>query len=289
MKTFSNLVGLAILLLGFTTCDIINPEEQVPAYLEIAPFSLSTANGEGSASENITEVWVFIDGAFLGVYDLPATVPVLKYGATEVRLDAGIKDNGISDTPEIYPFYESYTVNLDLEANKTEVIEPSIGYSSDTKFSFIEDFEDNRPRIFTEVLTGDTELEQVQSGVFEGSYSGYFTLERDTRPVVEIATLTDFSGLQEDGVYVYLEVNFKSDVPIVWGLSGEPFAGGGEVQYYEPGSLASDEWKKIYFNLSSLVFDADLESYKIVFQALLTENSPDTAEVYLDNIKLVHF
>lgn len=290
MKTIIPFFALFSFLLLGSSCDIINPEEQVPAYLDIQPFTLTTSPGpQGTTSEKITEVWVFIDGQFLGMYDLPATVPVLSVGSTEIRLEAGVRDNGVSSTPEIYPFYEPYVINLDLEANKTATILPSTRYLPETRFAFIEDFEDNRPRIFTETVFGETEVNRTQADVFEGNYSGQFSLLRDERPLVEITSAASFSELQGDGVFVYLEVNYKSDAPVAWGIAGELGAGTGQQQFYDPGFTPSSEWNKIYFNMTRLIFDAALDDYKFAFQAFLTETSPDSANVYLDNIKLVHF
>lgn len=290
MKTIKSLFALCSIILLISACDIINPEEQVPAYLDIQPFTLNTVVGaQGSASEKITEVWVFVDGTFLGVYDLPATVPVLNYGPTVVRLEAGIKDNGISSTPEIYPFYEPFEVTLNLEADKTETIQPTTRYSTDTKFAFIEDFEDSRPRIFTESIFQNADLERTQTEVFEGNYSGQFSLERENRPLVELTSAAEFNGLQDGGVFVYLEVNYRSDVPVAWGIAGVRSSATGQEQFYDPGFVSSTEWNKIYLNLSQLIFDAQIEDYKIALQAFMTETSPDSSNVYLDNIKLVHF
>ncbi len=290
MKAIQSLIVLIGFVAGLSSCDIINPEEQVPAYLDVQPFTLNTSIGaQGSESEKITEVWVFVDGVYLGVYDLPATVPVLNYGPTEIRLEAGIKDNGISDTPEIYPFYEPYTVTLNLEADKTETIQPTTRYSAESKFAFIEDFEDTRPRIFTESIFENADLERTQVDVFEGNYSGHFSLVRDTRPLVEITSALEFNGLQDGGVFVYLEVNYKSDAPVAWGIAGVRNTAAGQEQFYDPGFLSSTEWNKIYLNLSPLIFESQIEDYKIALQAFLTETSPDSSNVYLDNIKLVHF
>lgn len=278
------------LIFSLTTCDLINPEEQVPAYLEINEFSLSTqAGSQGSADERITEVWVFVDGVFLGMYDLPALVPVLKAGPTEIRVEAGIRDNGIASFPDIYPFYEPYKVNLDLKANETSTINPTTTYISEAKFAFIEDFEDTRPRVFTEILNGTTEIERTQDDVFEGNYSGRFSLTRENQPVLEIASSALLSGLLENGVYVYLEVNYKADAPVVWGFVGEPDPIAGPIGYYDPGFSAKGEWNKIYFNLAQLLFDTQLDEYQIGFQAFLLEESPDSSTILLDNIKLVHF
>lgn len=290
MKAIQSLIVLFGFVLGFTSCDIINPEEQVPAYLEIQPFTFNTSIGsQGSDSEKITEVWVFVEGTFLGVYDLPATVPVLNYGPTAVRLEAGIKENGLSSTPEIYPFYEAYEVTLNLEADQTEVVQPTTRYTADTRFAFIEDFEDNRPRIFTESIFENADLERSQVDVFEGSYSGHFSLVKDTRPLVELTSAIEFNGLQDEGIFVFLEVNYKSDAPVAWGIAGVRSSATGQEQIYDPGFLSSTEWNKIYFNLSPLIFDSQIEDYKIALQAFLGETSPDSSNVYLDNIKLVHF
>ncbi|MGH1435521.1 MAG: hypothetical protein ACRBG0_13810 [Lewinella sp.] len=290
MKNIWKLLGLLSLVFSLTTCDLINPEEEVPAYLEINDFSLTTQPGaQGSDDELITEVWVFVDGTFLGMYDLPALVPVLKAGPTEIRLEAGIRDNGIASFPDIYPFYEPYKVTLDLKANETAVINPSTSYLSEAKFAFIEDFEDNRPRVFTELVAGNTELERTQDDVFEGNYSGRFALSREYSPVVEIATSSLFSGLQEGGVYVYLEVNYKSDAPVVWGFVGDPDPIAGPLRFYDPGFSAKNEWNKIYFNLSQLLFNTEFDEYQVGFQAFLLEESPDSSTILLDNIKLVHF
>ncbi len=290
MKSLWKLFGILSLVFSLTACDLINPEEQVPAYLEINEFTLSTqAGSQGSANERITEVWVFVDGVFLGMYDLPALVPVLKAGPTEVRVEAGIRDNGIASFPDIYPFYEPYKVNLDLKANETAIINPTTTYISEAKFAFIEDFEDTRPRVFTQILKGTTEIERTTDDVFEGSYSGRFSLTRENQPVLEIASSAIFSGLQEDGVFVYLEVNYKADAPVVWGFVGEPDPIAGPLGFYDPGFSAKNEWNKIYFNLSQLLFDIQLDEYQIGFQAFLTAESPDSATILLDNIKLVHF
>jgi hypothetical protein len=290
MKLFWNISNYICVFLLISSCNVINPEEQIPAYLEIAPFNLTTtADSQGSASEKITEAWVFIDGAFLGVYDLPATVPVLNTGTTLVRVEAGIRDNGISSTPEIYPFYEPYSVSLELVAGETVNIEPQTTYLSNTKFAMIEDFEENRPRFFTQQILGDETISLTQSEVFEGQYSATFGLSKENQPVLEISTEAGFSGLQDGGVFVYLEVNYLSDAPVLWGVVGNENAVTGIERYYESGFIPNGEWNKIYFNLSQLIFDSRLDEIQIGMQAFLRAEDPDTANVYLDNIKLVHF
>ena len=67
--------------------------EQIPAYLYIKPF---TVNAQGDASwHKVTEGWLYVNGDYLGSYTLPATVPILADGQSEVWLYPGVKKNGI--------------------------------------------------------------------------------------------------------------------------------------------------------------------------------------------------
>lgn len=274
-------------LLGLTACELINPAEELPAYLYVAPFTVATDEfSQGSSNDRITEGWVFVDGVFLGAYDLPATIPVLAEGSTEIRVEAGIRENGISRTPDIYLFYQPFTATLDLQPLQTDTLRPATRYTDDTKVAFVEDFEDTRSRVFTQVIIGEGEpLQRTQEVVFEGSYSGKITLTED-QPVVEIATSRSFRDLLENNIYVFLEVNYRSEAPVVWGVVGRK--GLDQVRAYDPGFSPKAEWNKIYFNLSGVIFDSQLEEYNIALQAFLGEGEPP-ADIYLDNIKLLHF
>ena len=55
---------------------------------------------------NITDAWVTMDGINLGVFELPAQIPILDEGEHNFRISPGIKENGMSATRMIYPFYE---------------------------------------------------------------------------------------------------------------------------------------------------------------------------------------
>jgi len=284
------IVLLPILL--WSACDIINPDEEIPAYLHIQPFEFSTNPAtQGTASAKITEGWVTIGGEFLGVYSLPATLPVLAEGMTEVKVEAGIKDNGVSATPEIYPFYEAFTTSVNFEPTVTDTVAPSTTYRSDIRFAFIEGFEmtDN---IFDDDIDGNPATQVVSSfsDAFEGEGVGRIVLTPDN-PVLQVATKFNekFTDLQERGIFVYLEVNYKSDTEVAWGVVAYPqglFSPPDII--YDPVFIANDEWNKIYFNLSRIIFDSQAEEFQITLLAQAETDREETV-ILLDNIKLVHF
>lgn len=290
---FSSRLLPALLLL--TACDIIDPEEDIPAYLYVPDFTLTTnAITEGSASEKITDVWLSVDGDFLGAYTLPALIPLLEVGERNIVLQAGIKDNGINATPDIYPYYQDFRLARTLIPDMVDTLRPAIRYRNDVQFAFIENFEGNS-QIFQDVRRGS--LNQIQitdAEVFEGNGAGLISLD-SSMSILEVATNSRFANLASRSPFVYLEVNYKSDVPVVFGLIGNDRNGlpSQEIIILNPGFSPKEEWNKIYFNLSFILAEMGKEEYQVVFQAFIPiENgqlSRNKANVWLDNIKLLHF
>lgn len=296
-RKWGQLTAWFFLLLGTSTCDLINPEEEIPSYIWIAPFEVQTNAGtQGSASAKITEVWVSVDDAFFGVYPLPAKIPILKTGNSKIKLEAGIKDNGISTTPEIYPFFQALEYNITLKANKIDSIRPKATYRSGIRFSFLENFENNS-HVFQTLVTGNdsNRMSITNEGAFEGSGSGLIQLSTQY-PAVELATRNTYTDLLAKGTAVYLELNYKAEVPLLVGViaykAGNLNAGGQIL--YAAGFNPSENWNKIYFNLSRVVADSKLDEYQIILKTEIPKNADGTinrsnAKIWLDNVKLVHF
>ena len=280
-------ISIISILFG-SSCELINPSEDIPAYLYVTPFSFTAEVAKhGSASANITEAWLTVNGDFLGVYTLPALIPVLASGDANVRLEAGIHDNGIRSTPNVYPYYEAFTLDVELASNEIDTISPSTTYRDAVQFAFIEDFE-NGSNIFTRQLEGENGLTLTNDVIFEGAQSGMIKVTKDD-PLVEIATIEAYPELADDSPLVYLEMNYKSEVSVVWGVIGFTTLAGEEIKIIEPGFRARENWNKIYFDLSLLVLAGNTVAHQIVLQADLSGSNQEDATIYLDNIKLVHF
>ncbi len=293
----SMLFGLLLIVLAWSglACELINPEEPIPGYVVVEPFQLSTqASTQGSNSSRITEVWVSVGSDFLGAYRLPATIPILGQGQINLTLQAGIKDNGIGELPEIYPFYQPVSATVNLQPNQMVTLRPATTYLPEARFAFIENFEGSQ-HIFRVLRIGSAEqaLQRSAEAAFEGQAGGFLRVDT-VNPVAEIATVPVFSGLNATSPFVYLELDYKSEAPVLVGLvgygSGLPASG---VTAFEAGFVPRENWTKIYFNLSQLIFSSRFEGYQIVLQANLPARNGvpvrSSAVVQLDNIKLVHF
>lgn len=285
MKRFLPLCFSISVLLSFSGC---------PADLEIAPAIIvlddlvfDAGAFPGGSTANITEVWAFSGEEFIGAFPLPARIPVLKAGPTDIRLEAGVRQNGISSTPEFYEFYTPIERTLDLVPG--EVIDlgsQTVTYRNDVQFGFIEDFEANRDRVFINIVRGTLGLAAQQEVVRSGEFSGVIALGEDNEEVLLSSDMV-FRDLLDPRPYVWLEVDFRSDAPTRFGISGND--GGFEtLRFFDPGFFPRTEWTKIYFNLSETIFRSELEEYRFDINTILPDDLTE-GNVYLDNIKLLYF
>ena len=111
-----------LLLLIFSSCSFLDQSEPTPSFIYVKEFRLKTLMNQGSSSERITDIWLFNDTEFLGMFPLPAKIPLLLYGEQNLTIQAGIKENGIGATPENYPFFNSIKVKVNLTALKTDTL-----------------------------------------------------------------------------------------------------------------------------------------------------------------------
>lgn len=295
MNVRNTLLFAIALPLLLSACEgIFPPENPVPAYLHVKPFQFSINNAnQGSASTATPEVWVRVNGDFLGVYPLPAEIPVLETGEVEITLDPGIRENGIASTPDIYPFYKAFTTQATLVPGQTITINPSTAYKAEARFPLIEGFE-NSGHLFQVLVSGaeTNRIQRISEAAFEGNASGLIELD-SANSFVELATTTRYSGLLNRGAYVFLELNYKADVPVGFGVLATLRGGGSPRIQYIAGFNPSTEWKKIYFNLSPAISGSVLEDYQVILKAAipLANGTPSrkNARIQLDNIKLVHF
>jgi len=287
-------IQVLFLLLAFaflSACEIINPEEEIPSYIYVEPFQLNTHQAsEGSNSSKITEVWLSSNGVFLGAYRLPSLIPILLEGTQTLRLEAGIKVNGVSTDPDIYPFYNFYETPIDLQSNEVDTIRPMITYKDGIRFGFIEEFEGIN-NVFADIRAGRPQDRFYQTGtdVFEGNFSGILTVD-SVQAFIELATLDWYSDLLDNGFSVFLEMDYKSETAAYFGVIGRDFGSVNQpIGAFNVGFRSKESWNKIYFDLSKLVSEGNFDEYKIGLQTGLTEDSGDTARIWLDNVKLVYF
>jgi hypothetical protein len=290
LKT-STLALTALFLIS--ACDIINPEEKIASYVYVDLFTLEDNSNvaEGSLDQNITNGQVFVGNEFMGIFTLPALVPVLQEGAVEVQVDPVVKENGRTFTLNLYPFYQRFSGGVELEPGAIDTIQPKTSYLDEFQVGFIEDFELGGT-IFEVDRDGNenTFMDVTTEVVYEGNRSGMILLDADNI-LVDVGTAEDNLFPLGAANEIWMEMNVRSEVDVLIGLVGYD-GGGGTASQFEWGVLASDEWSKVYFNLSSEVILSGFNDYGIAITAGIPfENGQlvfDEAAMYFDNIKLLY-
>lgn len=257
--------------------------EVAPAFVTVEGFTLTTGPGQGAATTDVREVWAFIGEEFLGVFPLPARIPVHAVGTRELRLEAGIRQDGRSATPDVYPFYAPVTRSVDLSSGETTALGTlPLVYRPETVFGFVEDFEGSE-RAFT-TADGAGTLERQTETVRSGAGAGVILLTPGN-PLTEVTTVRTFRGLDAVPINVWLEVDYRGDAAGVFGVTGERDAL--PVRVFDPGFRPRPEWTKIYFNLGPVIGSAALPELRVALSVLLASGSGAGA-VYLDNVKLLY-
>lgn len=289
MRRTPSYVVLLLLSVSLFACS--DTSEPIPAYLRIEPFTVNAPGG--AAWQKVTEGWLYVNGELLGAYTLPATVPVLAEGESEVLLFPGVKENGILQTPAIYPFLTRFEQTYTLTPPQITPVQPLTAYDDDAVFVWDlarTTFDSESIPLENRDSDPATGFELVSAGAFSGR-SVRMAVDTAHR-LIEIATnaqVLPTSGGQQ----VWLEMHYKNDIPFsVWLLGAR--AGAGEVAIPVYQFNISEDWNKIYFNITGFVANNQQDNYRLFFQTRLPQNTDGSfpalnGAVFLDNLRLIHF
>jgi len=279
---------VSFLLIGilFSSCDLINPPETIPSYIRVDTFKVEVSDfDQGSSSHYITVCYISVGGDNLGVFEMPFTVPSLETGLKTITIRPGIKLNGIAASRIDYPFFEPYIIDLELHREEIHIIEPITTYKESCVFPWMENFED--PGIsFTHAEYSDTIFVNQNELVKEGRYSGAIFLDHDME-IFEAVSSGKYE-LPKDGGPAILEFDYKNNNGFEVGmyLLEEGLSEWYGLVYINP----STRWKRFYVDVGLTArTKPSTEFFKMGIRAFPEPQNNDATEIYLDNIKLIHF
>lgn len=284
---------LLLLLCGFLLngCVKNNP---LPVWLEITEWSLvnnpDMQEGPGYLSHNFSEAWIYVDNKLIGVFEVPCKIPVLNWGNGKVvRIYPAIKNNGIASKKKIYPFVKAFEQTYDLVEGQTIHIDAVTMYEDNALF-WLEDFEGSQPKFATDDnYSNASSVIENNAGI---SISGkYMHVAMNQTDSLWRGVMTEIVGLPQ-AAEVYLEIDYRTDVPVLQGVFGISSDGSSTDNPYiqlNAQSAGSTNWKKIYLDLREIVsYSTSAVGFKMYLRALLPELQ-STGDIYIDNLRLVHF
>lgn len=282
MRLFIFLLSLCL----FSSCLFFEDGGEAPALLDVKLPTLKQQNAQGGNTHEIIDIWPFVDGLGLGVFELPRTIPViLNNDETEFSIFAGIRNNGNRSNTIIYPFYKNIEFSSSLSPSDREDLELEFEYRENAVFGFLENFEQDNRFVVDEDDDEMTSLQRTSTDAAHGVYAGALTVSAEN-PSLEVSNGLPFS-LPTDGSAVFLEIDYKGDTELVMGLIG--VEGRQEFKKFIIVLVPQEDWQKIYVSLNEELLLSQLESYKLIFGIDISNRDLEQATVLIDNIKVVHF
>lgn len=287
--------------LSFSSCEIINPSEDIPFYLRIDSISYIDSSKTPirpvkPGVQNIIDAWVYVDGIFVGTFTMPAKVPVVADGNShKVNVVPGVLVNAQSTDHRVYPFFTEYTTVISSEPGKEVTIMPSVSdnptaikYPAEAVGQFPEEFE-GVGTIFRTTINSEVDtLFRTDNPVlvFDGNFS--LLAEADSADsFLEFETEKAYS-LPTNLRPIYLEVNYRTDVNLNIGLYVIDNSGSSVTEQSIITMIPTElEWKKLYLNLTPYVSSFTNSKYRIYFKA--EHNSGlSKSQVLLDNFRIMY-
>lgn len=271
---------IGLLCVGCETTDLS------PAFVYIPDISVQVGDGQGSGNDNISYAFIYLNDQDLGAFPLPASIPILEEGSANLKVFAGVAQNGLNDIQKIYPFFSYYNQTVALSPLDTLPIAPILVYNN-VIFALINDFE-NSNNFETTSGSAPMNITENPAEVFEGNRVGKAHLNT-TNDSLFIRNISLFS-LPASPKETWVEMDYKFDVPVEVWLEGTN-ALGGTTQTKIVTLLPKTNWRKTYVSLTEkLSVMKTLDNYhnfKLVYIATLGTELTE-AFCYFDNIKILH-
>ena len=285
-RLFGFALASASLVITLPSCELINPEEQIPAFVHIDEFSFSTVEGQGDSVQNLTDAWVYVDEEFIGTYELPATIPILSSGPTNLRIEPGVRVSGLVGQRSVNPFMRKYSGTITLFPDSQVVLNPAVMYEDWVTFKWMEDFEN--------VGFGISNTSNSEGSVQRISGSDAFA---GNSMKMSIPTGSNFMECSSDLAYtlpaaaapVFLEFTYRNNNSLYIGLKSITLSGVSQTSILVLNPSA--EWKHVYVNLTGTVSSSSLVgalAHQVFFGFIRDEGVEGEAYAYLDNIKMMH-
>jgi len=263
--------------------------DPVPTYVEVNEVDFSFSGTQGTKHQKLSHLWVYADEQLLGAFPFPAKIPILCEQSTcNLRFYPGIRDNGSSDTPEIYPFLDYYSTTIPYKSGEWQTIKPVFSYNQDTRFLLMENFDFSNQ--FNVDLDGNPNTTHMASpDAYEGLACLKMTCDKNN-PLVEVANNSLITNLPTNNTTpVYLELTYKCDLPIGIGYN---LTRNGRVEKKLHAILnPRAEWNKVYINFTELFTQSGTTGVQLFFSGSFTEYTglETQASIWIDNVKLLKF
>jgi hypothetical protein len=283
--------ALLAALIFLSGCD--RETEPIPSYIRIDSVSVKTLAGQGNPIHEISALNVYIDEQFIGVYEIPCTLPVLFTGKHKLSVIPSVRINGVVNQHVVHRLFKRADTTIDLMEGKiTAAGNIILQYKDNIEFPWVEDFEDgNSELVRLYSAKGDTSYITTEAFSLNGRYEGNTRCMKvviaaaDTAKTVDMASFKYFGNLPFMGTDIMLEFDIKTPVPVQVAMIRKNSSGKLYLPYvylFETGG----KWKRFYINLIYELYNqpADTE-IQLLISPIKTEEIKTEQIILIDNIR----
>ncbi len=283
--------ALLAALIFLSGCD--RETEPIPSYIRIDSVSVKTLAGQGNPIHEISALNVYIDEQFIGVYEIPCTLPVLFTGKHKLSVIPSVRINGVVNQHVVHRLFKRADTTIDLMEGKiTAAGNIILQYKDNIEFPWVEDFEDgNSELVRLYSVKGDTSYITTEAFSLNGRYEGNTRCMKvviaaaDTAKTVDMASFKYFGNLPFMGTDIMLEFDIKTPVPVQVAMIRKNSSGKLYLPYvylFETGG----KWKRFYINLIYELYNqpADTE-IQLLISPIKTEEIKTEQIILIDNIR----
>ncbi len=290
MKIFHSIFLLAgFTLMFFTSCDLINPDEDLPVYLEISKPKVRIHPDQNFLADvNVKDVWIYRNEEFLGIFPVPSTIPVFPGDRNNLSISGGIALSGFSGFRSTYPFWRTVQVDLLATPIDTVPIQPIFEYfSPDTNlvFAFEETFDGGSLRLKNNISTLSNSVGIATSGIDPFEKNAGLARFNASSNLMELTSTTSFLLPQRGNNRIFIEVTYKNDIDFTVGMfhDGVNFSEVAGNVFFN----AKSDWNTIYIDVNDEVRSIPETVRFTLF--IRADGQGETGEILFDNIRIVHF
>jgi hypothetical protein len=246
-----------IMVLALSGCDIINPKEELPAYISFQDPQVVIDETTGfSTNAGIRNIWLYHGGFLQGVYQIDPeidtngrVIPFLQLDKSDFFIDGGMYETGQSSFQIPHPFWDRITFNWEAPVGDTLVLTPRFHYVDPSNYitPVVEHFEGGSIDFLpfgSGLIQDSTFLKVRQDDVFHGTGVGYVQFGPGDR-WFEVINGTGFYSTQASNIFA--EITYKNTIPFTVGLIYQSSQGtlSTEIVTVNPSST----WNTIYVHM----------------------------------------
>lgn len=306
------LLSYCILCLSFAfltpSCNTFDPPLVVPVYGHIDSIHLvvplDSISELGTASASIPYAWVYLDDNPVGAFQMPCTFPmVASTGTHTVEVYPAVVPVGASTPASIYPFYQFYSIVINMQQGKTYNIKPVIHYFNWVQFPYLMNFDNfiagahptgnGKYGIINYYGNGnasgasDTTMIVTSNKAFQGK-SGMVIVNRTHPYYIGVTWPPDTLSFNNSNVPVYVEMNYRATTLFAIGMF-ESNNGIDTAVQSSPIALVypATTWKKMYLSLNNTIYPGFNTYPQNIYYTISWDSTHLADTLLLDNIKIL--